>query len=534
MQNSPRQSLRMPKHAATKKFFLCLLTLACMGNLSASQPPNILFAIADDWGVHAGAYGTDWVKTPNFDRVAKDGILFTRAYTPNAKCAPSRACILTGRNSWQLEAAANHWCFFPSKFKTWCESLNENGWHVGHTNKGWAPGIALDANGKARQLTGKAWNQQRAKPPTKSISNNDYASNFSAFLDAAPNDQPWAFWYGAGEPHRKYEFGSSLNQGRKLDEVDRVPTYWPDNETVRTDMLDYAVEVEHFDTHLGRMIAELEKRDLLKNTLIIVTSDHGMPFPRCKGAAYRDSNQIPFAMMWPSGITQPGRTIDGYVSLIDIAPTIIDLAGLKWQDTGMASTPGFSLRYWLSDPTTQPTGVWARTHVLIGKERHDIGRPHDWGYPIRGVIWNDLLYIKNHEPDRWPHGNPETGYLNSDGGATKTEVIEAHRKDPQNPHWQWCFGKRPEAELYDLAKDPDCIKNLVETHPQAANLKQILEYELKKEGDPRINGNGKIFDEYLYADKQRRGFYERFMTGEKIPTNWVNPSDFETSTKSEP
>ena len=102
------------------------------------QRPNILFAIADDASFpHMGAYGTDWVKTPAFDRVAREGILFMNCYTPNAKCAPSRSCILTGRNSWQLEEAANHWPFFPKKFKTYAESLTDNGYFVGYTTKGW-------------------------------------------------------------------------------------------------------------------------------------------------------------------------------------------------------------------------------------------------------------------------------------------------------------------------------------------------------------------------------------------------------------
>ena len=96
-----------------------VILLCCVASAWAASPPNILFAIADDWGPHASAYGTPWVKTPNFDRVAKEGLLFNHAYTPNAKCAPSRACILTGRNSWQLKEAANHICYFPPEFKGW-------------------------------------------------------------------------------------------------------------------------------------------------------------------------------------------------------------------------------------------------------------------------------------------------------------------------------------------------------------------------------------------------------------------------------
>src|SRR6187549_2483218 len=98
-------------------FLSAALVLSAHTASEGAARPNILFAIADDWGPHASAYGTRWVSTPAFDRVAKEGLLFTRAYTPNAKCAPSRACLLTGRNPWQLESACNHICFFPPKFK---------------------------------------------------------------------------------------------------------------------------------------------------------------------------------------------------------------------------------------------------------------------------------------------------------------------------------------------------------------------------------------------------------------------------------
>ena len=120
-----------------------------------SARPNILMAVADDWSYgHAGAYGCTWVQTPSFDRIAREGLLFTRAFTPNAKCAPSRAAILTGRNSWQLKEAANHMCYFPAEFKVYPEVLAEHGYHVGATAKGWAPGVAVDAEGNPRPLAG--------------------------------------------------------------------------------------------------------------------------------------------------------------------------------------------------------------------------------------------------------------------------------------------------------------------------------------------------------------------------------------------
>jgi hypothetical protein len=497
---------------------------------TAATPPNILFVIADDWGPHAGAYGTRWVKTPAFDRVARDGILFQNAYTPNAKCAPSRAAILTGRNSWQLKEAANHLCFFPVEFKGWGEALAENGWTVGHTGKGWGPGVAKDFKGQARELTGKTFNARKQKSATAEISENNYSANFDDFLAAAPTGKPWAFWAGSLEPHRGYEFGSGLKKGgKKLSDIDRVPAFWPDHPTVRTDILDYAYEVESLDAHLGRMLASLEQRGLLANTLIVVTSDHGPPFPRGKGGAYAFSNHVPFAVMWPAGIAGHGRTVTDFVSFIDLAPTFFDVAGLPWEKTGLAPSPGRSLTPIFRTPRSGQIDP-ARDHVLIGMERHDIGRPGDVGYPIRGIVTADSLYLENYEPMRWPACNPETGYLNVDGSPTKTLILEARRQNPADPFWALCFGRRPAVEFYNLMTDRDCVKNLAtatETATRRLVLKTRMEAELKAQGDPRMSGQGSVFDRYPHSNAANVNFYERFMRGEKVRAGWVNPTDFE-------
>lgn len=521
-----------------KRFqFAITLSLILTASLSpsvlcgAGSPPNILFAIADDWGYgHAGAYGAKWVSTPAFDRVAREGVLFNRAYTPNAKCAPSRACLLTGRNSWQLKEAANHICYFPAEFKGWAEALAEHNWHVGFTTKGWGPGVANDAGGKPRRMTGQPFNARQMAPPATGIGKNDYAANFEDFLTAAPAGRPWCFWYGAIEPHRDYEFGSGVKLGgKKLTDIDRVPSYWPDNDTVRHDLLDYAFEIEHFDRHLGRMLASLEQRGLLENTLVIVTSDHGMPFPRCKGNVYESSNHVPLAMMWPQGIAAPGRTASDFVSFIDVAPTIIELAGLTWAESGLAPSPGRSL----TDVFRSTKGGQvnpARDHVLVGMERHDIGRPGDVGYPVRGIIRGETLYLHNFEPSRWPACNPETGYLNCDASPTKTFILDAHRSVADNPHWKLCFGKRPAEELYDLRVDPDCVHNRAgnaETQATLRDLRELLFAELKRQDDPRMAGKGSVFDEYPHANPEHVHFYERYTKGEKLKAGWVRPTDFE-------
>lgn len=500
-------------------------------SILAAERPNILFCIADDASYpHMGAYGCSWVNTPGFDRIAREGLLFTNAYTPNAKCAPSRACILTGRNSWQLKEAANHIPFFPAEFKSYVETLAEHGYTVGKTGKGWAPGVANDADGQPRQMTGRSFDQRKTQPPARAISNNDYAGNFAAFLDACPDEKPWCFWYGGFEPHRAYEYGAGVRKGgKKLEQLDWVPGFWPDNDTVRNDILDYAFEIDYFDQHLSRMLDQLEKTGQLDNTLIVVTADNGMPFPRIKGQEYELSNHLPLAIMWKKGIRQPGRTIDDFVSFIDFAPTFLEVAGVDWNSSGMASTPGRSLTdIFQSERSGQVTAD--RDHVLIGKERHDIGRPHDWGYPIRGIVKGGMLYLHNFEPDRWPAGNPETGYLNCDGSPTKTVLLRGRTSEPLSHLWQLSFGKRPNEELFHIATDPECLRNLAsqsEYRSVRDELKALLFQELRDQGDPRMSGDGHVFDQYIYANEGTRNFHQRYMSGEKLKAGWVSDTDFE-------
>ncbi len=520
----------MKQLAKTSALAALTLFSTCLSGKSPEKKPNILFAIADDasWK-HFGAYGCNWVKTPAFDRVAREGILFTHAYTPNAKCAPSRSCILTGRNSWQLEAAANHSPFFPEKFKTYAEALSENGYFVGSTGKGWSPGNPGKINGVTRELAGKKYDNFKLEPPTTGISNINYSRNFDAFMDARPKDKPFCFWYGGHEPHRPYEYGSGIKKGGKnISEIDEVPSFWPDVDSIRTDMLDYAYEIEYFDKQLQQMLIKLDESGELQNTIVIVTADNGMPFPRIKGQEYEYSNHLPLAIMWPNGIKNPGRIVNDLVNFIDFVPTYLELAGLNAEQVGMQALSGESLTDILFSEkagTVNPD----RNFVLIGKERHDVGRPNDEGYPIRGYIKDEFLYIRNFKADRWPAGNPETGYLNCDGSPTKTYILDTRRKKGQMEYWQLNFGKRQAEELYHISTDPFCMKNLAEDKNYAI-LKQQMSREMTQkltdQKDPRILGKGDIFDKYPYSGAARN-FYNRYISGEKVKADWVNESDFE-------
>ncbi len=493
--------------------------------------PNILFVIADDWGFgHAGAYGCAWVKTPNFDRVAREGILFTNAYTPTAKCSPSRSSILTGRNPWQLGAAGNHFCVFPPEIRTFTESLETSGYRYASTGKVWGPGSASTEDGKVRNLAGQQYNKHKAPAPTTGISANNYTANFEEFLQQAGTENPWFFWYGGTEPHREYEYGSGVKfGGKKTSDIERVPSYWPDNEVVRNDILDYAFEVEHFDRHLGNMLALLERRGQLDDTLVVVTSDNGMPFPRVKGNTYENANHLPLAIRWPNGIPTSGRKITDYVSFVDLAPTFVEAAQIDWNKTPMAPSAGKSL---LDILRSNKDGrcIEGRDHVIIGRERNDLGRPNDEGYPVRGIVKNETLYLENFEPSRWPACNPETGYMDSDGSPTKTAILQEHRENESSRAWAASFGMRPGAEAYDLTVDRDCMVNRATDptfKPTVDALRTQLFAELKAMEDPRVLGRGAEFDRYPNADEKRRNFYNRYMSGELMDASWVKKADFE-------
>jgi N-sulfoglucosamine sulfohydrolase len=236
--------------------------------------------------------------------------------------------------------------------------------------------------------------------------------------------------------------------------------------------------------------------------------------------------------MWPKGIRNPGRTVDDMVSFIDFAPTFLEAAGIPYSESGMAPSPGISLFDIFSSEKDGQVNP-ARDFVLIGKERHDYSRPNNAGYPIRGIVGKDHLYIYNYELDRWPTGNPELGYLDCDGSPTKTYILNQKREGKDTAFWDMSFGKRTvNEELFNIASDRECMENLAQVEKATAlkcEMKERMESWLSKQDDPRMAGNGAVFDSYGYSEERGWNFYERFMAGEFTPkqTGWVNPSDYE-------
>lgn len=481
------------------RLFSAKIVLVCLGvvallsaplRVAAADPPkrpNILFIILDDWGWRdAGAYGATWVKTPTFDRIAREGVLFHHAFTSNPKCAPSRASILTGRHAWQLEEGNVHFSSFPSKFPVYPALLEQAGYAVGLTGKGWGPGN-FSVTGWAHNPAGRSFDAVRLKPATSRVSTNDYAANFAQFLQTRKPGQPFCFWLGFQEPHRPYERDSGVRAGRDPASV-TVPPYLPDNDTVRKDLLDYAVEVEWADAQAGRALAALEAAGELDDTLVVMTSDNGMPFPCVKGQIVDDDFHLPLAIRWGK-IAQPGRAVDDLVDFRDFAPTFLTAAGVSVPE----SMSGRCFLALLQDVSARAADQRSFA-MLVGKERHDLGRPDDAGYPVRAIRTDEWLYVRNYAPERWPAGNPETNFPNCDGGPTKDWVVAQRDR-----FFDLAFGKRPAESLYRVDRDPACLDDRARDPtlaPTLATLRERMEAQLREEKDPRVLGFGEIFDTY--------------------------------------
>jgi arylsulfatase A-like enzyme len=463
---------------------------ACTCVAAEPRPVRVLFCIADDASPHFGAYGCTWAKTPTIDRLAREGIAFDRAYTPTAKCSPSRAAILTGRYPWQLEAAANHNPFFPPQFKAFTETLADAGVAVGAAGKFWSPGVAKTADGADR-----TWG---IGPPGLARPS-QAAARYREFLAGLPVDKPAFFWFGSTNPHRPYARDAGLAAGKKPSDIDRVPGYWPDGEIVRRDMLDYATRIEAFDAEVGALLAVLEQSGQADETIVIVTSDHGMPFPRVKGHCFEAAHRVPLVVRLPrSQAGDGGRRAGEFVSFIDLAPTFLELFGIAPSASGMQPITGRSIVDLVQGRPA--AGGVARDATFLGRERNDVGgrgdSPFGLGYPARGIREGRFLYVKNFAPDRWPCCDPDKELSDTDPGPTKQFIAAAGQLDR---YWNLCFGQRPAEELYDVEQDPDCVKNLAREKSHAADrarLEARLMAALREQQDPRVLGMGDAFDEY--------------------------------------
>ncbi len=492
---------------------LVVLAFGVIGHAAlpdASAPPNprpnILIAISDDQSfLHTSAAGCKAVRTPAFDRVAREGILFRNGFAASPGCSPSRAALLTGRHTWQLEQAGTHYGSFPAKYAVFPDLLEAEGYAVGYTGKGWGPGN-WKVSGRTRNPAGPEFSKRKLTSPNTSISSNDYAGNFEDFLSTRTKVQPFCFWYGAAEPHRAYEKGSGLKSGKRLEDA-VVPPFLPDTPEVRSDILDYCTEIEWFDAQLDRMLKLLEAAGELDNTLVIVTADNGMSFPRAKANCYEHGIHVPLAIRWGAKVPG-GRTVDDIVGFVDLTATMLEATGTK--PTEKSQLSGHSILGTLTS-TKQGLVDPARNIAWAARERHASSRYNDLGYPQRALRTSQYLYIHNFEPNRWPAGDPRTvqsdgnlgpmhgAYCDIDPCPTLELLVSNHDVPALGKYFQLAVAKRPADELFDITKDPGCLQNLA-ADPAFKKTKQELSGQLMNHlqmtGDPRVQGNGAIWETY--------------------------------------
>jgi len=461
--------------------WLPLLLLAGFAPAQEDSRPSILFCIADDWGFgHAGAYGDGVVKTPAFDKVAAEGVLFTHSFCASPSCTPSRAAILTGQAIHRLEDTGNLWSIFPSRLEVYPEILESQGYVIGLQGKGWGPG----------NVKGTTRTRNPAGP----------ARAFDQFLRELPAGTSFCFWFGSKDPHRPYAPGSGAESGMKPEDV-RVPAFLPDTPEIRRDILDYYFEVQRFDQDVARHLKWLEESGRARNTIVVITSDNGMPFPRAKANVYDSGARMPLAIRWPARVKR-GRTSDAFVSHCDLALTFLEAAGLRVPE----SMTGRSLL-----PLLERGDESGRDRAFIGRERHANVRKGDLSYPVRAIRTREWLLIRNLQPYRWPAGDPEKhvveeSFGDCDRSPSKTQMLA--RRDQDLAHFvRLAFEKRPAVELYDLAKDPDQVRNVAERNPGVvAKLEAELLAWSVRTADPRaasgkLTGDDNRWDKYPYVDR---------------------------------
>jgi N-sulfoglucosamine sulfohydrolase len=514
----------------------CILNAVGFAHSAEPHRPNILFAFADDWGRCAGAYaavdgaGTlhEVVRTPRIDRIASEGVLFRHAFVSAPSCTPCRSALLTGQHFWRTgRSAILRGAYWDGSEPSFPLLLRDAGYHIGETYKVWSPGTPNDAPygaGKyAYEKAGGRFNQF-SQEVTRMVSQGRgieaaketlYAQvmqNFEMFLADRGKDQPFCYWFGPTNVHRQWVQGS----GKKLwgfepdDLQGKLPPFLPDVPEVREDIADYFGEIAAFDEVVGRMLDRLRDLGELDNTLVVISGDHGPPgFPHGKCNLYDFGSSVPLIVRW--GNAQGGRVVDDLVSLTDLAPTFLEVAGV---DRPLQMT-GTSLQPVLRSAKSGQVDA-ERTAVYLGRERHvENARADFTPYPQRAIRTHDFLYIVNFRPDRWPLGDPyrldsdtpptvaqlknETRITlpDEDAGPTKAWLVMA-RNDPQwSAHFEWVYGKRPREELYDLRSDPHQTRNVAAEAEYAeirSRLEQQLFDELRRTGDPRLEDNGKFFE----------------------------------------
>ncbi len=525
--------------------FPCLLCLPWFAAAAETNRLNILFCFADDWGRYASAYAkldagpslNQTVRTPNIDRVAREGVMFRHAFVPAPSCTPCRSALLTGRYWWNTDRGAIlQGAVWNTNLPSFPLLLRDAGYHIGKSYKVWSPGTPADApfGGQkfAYEKAGRLPNNF-SEEASRMISNgvslaeargkilDQVRGNFHAFLADRKAGQPWLYFFGPTTTHRTWIKGS----GKKLWGLEpdalqgKMPKFLPDVPEVREDVADYLGECQAYDSYIGVLLKRLEEAGELERTIIVISGDHGMPgVPGGKCNLYDFGTAVALVARVPGGLG--GRVVDDFVNLMDLAPTFMEIGGAKIPD----GVSGRSLVTQLNSTNSgqiDPT----RDYVVTGRERHvGVAREGNLPYPMRAIRTKDFVFIRNFAPDRWPMGAPfavtDTGepsarelenntrlaFPDMDASPTKAWLVAHRRAADGKEFYDRAFAKRPAEELHDLRADPGQMKNMAD-EPSFLVKKNALAQRLMKiltdTGDPRVTGDGLKFERTPFTDPEQ-------------------------------
>jgi len=419
-----------------------LAALACgcsnQQQTSLQQPPNMLVIIADDISHDDfGCYGNQAVQTPRIDQLASNGLRFDNAYLTTSSCSPSRCSIISGRYPHNTGAPELH-TPLPEGVPVFPEILQQQGYYTAASGKwhmGEAPRTAFDTIVTDMALVGdggeEAWRDLVAE---------------------RPKDKPFFMWFAAYDAHRDWgpnSFSGTHNPGDVT-----VPPYLVDADSTRADLARYYDEIKRFDHYIGEVVDELEQQNALDNTIIIVMADNGRPFPRCKTRVYDSGMKTPFVVHWPAGITKPGSTPDALLSVIDIAPTLLQLAGAA----PGSSFQGKSFAQLLKEPD-QPF----RDYVFA---EHNW---HDYEALERMVRGKDFMYVLNERAQL-----PNQGPADSNRSLSFLDLLEKKEQGELTAAQAEIFAApRPVEELFDCTSDSLQLLNLASVAAQQNKLRQL-------------------------------------------------------------
>lgn len=452
--------------ALIRSTFVLSLMLVVSLTLAAQDRPNVILFIADDisWN-DFGCYGNPAARTPHIDALAASGLRFTQAFLTASSCSPSRASIITGRYPHNTGKAAELHLPIAPNLPWFPELLREAGYHTMLVGKNhMAPGDPVDGQAPRPKAFDHVHNGNG--PGNRG----GHATWVDALRDR-PFDKPFFGWFAAFDAHRAWDGDQDWNEAaygpkhRPEDVI--VPPFLSNDSETRADLASYYNEVTRFDHFIGNVVAELRRQGQLDNTLLLVMADNGRPFPRAKTRLHDSGMKTALVAHWPKGISGAGESTASLVSAIDLAPTILELAGVRVPETiqGVSMTPIFR------DP-----GATIRRYAF---SEHNW---HDYAAHGRSVRDGRFLYIRNSRPyDPWQ------GPADSVRSPSHQRLL-AMRKEGVLSTAQADVFKTPRAveELYLVADDSDQLHTLVgepEFESDRVRFASILQQWIAETGD---------------------------------------------------